>query len=166
MRHHIRPFLTRHEPRAARGAYLKSGVGAVLAMTAIGGLAAVTDVPLLIAPFGASAVLLFGQPASPLAQPMNVFGGYLVAASLALAATIWLPGVWWAATAAVGISIGLMLAFRLTHPPAGAIPIVAYSSAMAPETLLTVILTGCACLVAIATLHHRIPPRHEYPRRS
>ena len=51
----------------------------MIGIGAVGALAALTHLPLLLAPLGASAVLIFGQPASPLAQPANVFGGYLVA---------------------------------------------------------------------------------------
>ena len=47
-------------------------VGAVVAMTLVGGLAAWTGLPMLLAPFGATAVLLFGQAESPLAQPVNL----------------------------------------------------------------------------------------------
>lgn len=35
---------------------------------------------LLMAPFGATAVLVFGVPASPLAQPRNVIAGHLITA--------------------------------------------------------------------------------------
>src|SRR5690606_38542134 len=83
-------------------AHVKSGSGAVVGLAAVGGLAAVTGLPLLMAPFGATAVLLFGQPASPLSQPINVFGGYLVAASFGAGAALLLPAVWWASAIAVG----------------------------------------------------------------
>src|SRR3954468_549563 len=36
--------------------------------------------PLLVAPIGASAVLVFAVPASPLAQPWSVLGGNVVSA--------------------------------------------------------------------------------------
>jgi CBS-domain-containing membrane protein len=120
---------------------------------------------LLIAPFGATAVLIFGRPASPLAQPMNILSGYLVAALVAAAALAWLPDLWWSATIAVGVAIALMLALRVTHPPAGAIPIVAFSSSMSFELLITVVVVGSVSLVAIATAHHRLPPRQDYPKR-
>ena len=39
-----------------------------------------TEYTLVIASFGASAVLLFGAPRSPLAQPRNLVGGHIVSA--------------------------------------------------------------------------------------
>ncbi|MBA5777888.1 HPP family protein [Stappia sp. F7233] len=165
MRRHLLPFVTRHEPRAASGLALKSGIGAILGMSLVGGLATLTGLPLLIAPFGATAVLLFAVPASPLAQPMNVVGGYAIAIAAATAAAIWFPGMWWAAGIAVGLAIAAMLAFRLTHPPAGAIPLLTLTSAMPLETLAFSTVLGSVSLVAVAALHHRLPPKQEYPKR-
>ncbi len=158
-------FLHRHEPRGQSLSHLKSGLGAVVAMTLVGGLAALTGLPMLLAPFGATAVLVFGQAESPLAQPANVFGGYLTAALISVAVLAVMPNAWWAATIAVGLAIAAMLALRVTHPPAGAVPLVAFSTHMAPEMLFLVVVVGAACLVAVALVHHRLPPRITYPRR-
>jgi CBS-domain-containing membrane protein len=158
-------FIHRHEPQGEMLAHIKSGTGALVGMTIVGALAALTGLPMLLAPFGATAVLLFGQPESPLAQPANVFGGYLIAAIVSALMLGLLTPTWWVATVAVGIVIALMLAFRVTHPPAGAIPLVALSTGMHPEMLFLVILAGALCLVAVAVIHHWLPPRRVYPRR-
>lgn len=121
-------FTARHEPRGQFLSHLKSGVGAVIGIGAVGGLSTATSLPLLVAPLGATAVLLFGQPASPLAQPINIFGGYLLATILAVAAALAFPGMWWGAAIAVGAAIAGMLILRITHPPAGAVPLVALAS--------------------------------------
>jgi CBS-domain-containing membrane protein len=132
-------------------------------MLAVGVLAIQTGLPLLIAPFGATAVLLFGQPKSPLAQPANVIGGYVIAALTVLLAASLLPETWWAAAVGVGFSITAMSLLRLTHPPAGAIPLVAFGSHQAASTILAVVTIGGILLVAIAVIHHFIPPRTQYP---
>ena len=166
MRRHVRPFITRHEPRGSLMLHLKSGSGAVVGMSAVGGLSVLTGLPLLIAPLGATAVLVFGQPSSPLAQPANILGGYMIATILAVGAMAAFPGLWPAAIVAVGLSIALMLALRVTHPPAGAIPLVALpASSTSGLMLLAVILVGSASLVALAIVHHWLPPRAQYPRR-
>lgn len=157
-------FIHRHEPRGETLAHIKSGTGALIGMTVVGALAALTGLPLLLAPFGATAVLLFGQPDSALAQPANVFGGYIIAALVSTLLFALLTPTWWVATVAVGIVIALMLALRVTHPPAGAIPLVAFSTSMHPEMLFLVTLGGAVCLVAIAVVHHWLPPRRPYPK--
>ena len=158
-------FIHRHEPRGETLAHVKSGTGALVGMTAVGALAALTGLPLLLAPFGATAVLLFGQPDSALAQPANVFGGYLIAAIVSTLMLGFLTPTWWVATFAVGIVIALMLALRVTHPPAGAVPLVALSNHMQPEMLFFATLGGALCLVLIAVVHHWLPPRRIYPRQ-
>jgi CBS-domain-containing membrane protein len=162
---HLRHFIQRHEPPGQALAHLKSGCGAVLAMSGIGGVAVATGMPFLLAPFGATAVLLFGQPKSPLAQPANVLGGYFVAAMIGSLA-IWLfPGAWLAAAVAVGLTIAVMLILRVTHPPAGAIPLVAFASHFSLPLLMAVVSAGSALMIAIAVLHHRLPPTQQYPLR-
>ena len=114
---HVIHFLHRHEPRGHTLAHLKSGIGAILAITLVGLMAVVTGLPMLIAPFGATAVLLFGQPKSPLAQPANIVGGYLIAAIVSSAALWLFPGSWAAAAAAVGVSVAAMAMLRYSVRP-------------------------------------------------
>ena len=166
MRRHIRHFIHRHEPKGHTHHHLKSGLGAVIGMLSVGGLTVATGIPLLIAPFGASAVLVFGQPKSPLAQPANVIGGYLLAVAIGAGAVFLFPGMWWAAAIAVGVAIAGMLLLRITHPPAGAVPLVAFGSHLGGPTLMLVVFLGGLLLVAIGVLHHLIPPRHQYPLRA
>ncbi|PSJ61129.1 HPP family protein [Kumtagia ephedrae] len=164
MRRHFRSFTARHEPGGQFVSHLKSGAGAVLGIGAVGGLATLTGLPLLIAPLGATVVLLFGHPASPLAQPINIFGGYLLATILGVAAALAFPGLWWVAAVAVGAAIAGMLMLRITHPPAGAIPLVALASPLQSTSLFITVFVSCVSLVGLALLHHRLPPRIQYPR--
>ena len=162
---HVTHFLHRHEPKGHALSHLKSGIGAVLAISLVSLMAGLTGLPLLIAPFGATAVLLFGQPRSPLAQPANIIGGYMTAAIVSSLAVWLFPGSAGAAAAAVGITIAAMAMIRVTHPPAGAIPLVAFASHFDLPMLAVVVLAGSVLMIAIGVLHHRIPPRQQYPLR-
>ncbi|WP_431264486.1 HPP family protein [Roseateles chitinivorans] len=78
-------------------------------------------VPWLIAPLGASAVLVFGVPASPLAQPWAVVMGNTASALVGIACVHLFGGTpELAAAIAVGGAIGLMFLLRCLHPPGGA----------------------------------------------
>lgn len=166
MRHHWKAFFARHEPSCGSLLVgLKSGAGGMLGMGLVGGAAAFTSLPFLIAPFGASAVLLFGHPATPLAQPANVIGGYAVSATVGIVFALLFPGAWWAAALAVGLAILAMLMMRVSHPPAGAVPILMVVASADPLPLAGIVFGGSIALVAVASLYHRLPPRHEYPRR-
>ncbi|EKO3674819.1 HPP family protein, partial [Vibrio metschnikovii] len=58
-----------------------AGFGAFLAIGLLSFLdSTLNEVALLMAPFGATAVLVFGVPSSPLAQPKNVIFGHLITA--------------------------------------------------------------------------------------
>src|SRR5690349_14350985 len=64
-------------------------LGALLGITITGAVCGFTlgdgyDVPLIVAPMGASAVLLFAVPASPLAQPWPIIGGNTISAAVGL----------------------------------------------------------------------------------
>jgi CBS domain-containing membrane protein len=108
--------------RAALGVFIGLGITALVSTLAVSGMA---NAPLLIAPMGASAILLFAVPASPLAQPWPVIGGHLVAAlvGVTIAQLIGTPLV--AAPLAVALSFGVMTVFRCVHPPSGAIALIA-----------------------------------------
>jgi CBS domain-containing membrane protein len=84
-------------------------------------LAMPASLPWLVAPIGASTVLVFGVPASPLAQPWAVIGGNTVSALVGIACMNWLPlPPLQTAAVAVALAIGLMFLLRCLHPPGGA----------------------------------------------
>src|SRR6478672_6228317 len=62
---------------ACLGALIGIGITGLISGWAVGDLA---HLPLLVAPLGASAVLLFAVPASPLAQPWSIIGGNTLSA--------------------------------------------------------------------------------------
>lgn len=79
--------------------------------------------PWLIAPLGASAVLVFALPAGKMAQPWAVVGGNTLSALIGIASVhgvhlLGFPEV--AAALAVGAAMTLMLMLRCLHPPGGA----------------------------------------------
>ena len=150
--------------RAALGALLgvaTAGLAGWLTRDATSGL------PFLVAPMGASAVLLFCLPASPLAQPWAILGGNLVAGAIGITCARWVPAPLAAATLAMGLSIGAMFALRCLHPPSGAMAVMTalggpamhaagYGFLLWPMTLDGLVLV----LVAIAWNH---ATGHRYP---
>ena len=76
--------------------------------------------PWLVAPLGASAVLVFGVPASPLAQPWAVLAGNTLSALVGIACLRWVGPTELAAALAVALAIALMFSCRCLHPPGGA----------------------------------------------
>ena len=87
------------------------------------GAALVPGVAWLVAPLGASAVLVFAVPSSPMAQPWAVIGGNTVSALVGIGCVVGLRGLGspeLVAALAVALAIALMLGLRCLHPPGGA----------------------------------------------
>jgi CBS domain-containing membrane protein len=76
--------------------------------------------PLLVASMGASAVILFCIPNSPLAQPWPFVGGHLFSVLIGITAARWVPDLALASALAVGGAIAAMILFKCVHPPGGA----------------------------------------------
>src|SRR5450830_619035 len=79
----------------------------------------------LAAPMGASAVLLFAVPASPLAQPWSMVGGNLVGALVGVSCARFIEPPVLAAALAIALAIAAMFALRCIHPPSGAVALTA-----------------------------------------
>lgn len=80
----------------------------------------VSSSPIIVASMGASAVILFFIPNSPLAQPWPFIGGQLLSALIGMVCALNIQETASAAAVAVGASIFVMLALRCLHPPATA----------------------------------------------
>ena len=76
--------------------------------------------PMIVASMGASAIILFFIPGSPLAQPWPFVGGQLLSAFVGVACALNITEISTAAAYAVGSSVLVMLLFRCLHPPAAA----------------------------------------------
>lgn len=109
--------------RACAGALFGLLLTGVLSYFFFGGSSATAY---LIAPMGASAVLLFCVPASPLAQPWSIIGGNLISAVIGVTcAKLFFDAPMLAAALAGGVAIAAMFALRCLHPPSGAVALTA-----------------------------------------
>ncbi|MEO5760571.1 MAG: HPP family protein [Mesorhizobium sp.] len=77
-------------------------------------------IPLMVAPMGASAVLLFAVPASPLAQPWSIIGGNTISALVGVIVVHFVHQPVLATGIAVSLAIAAMSFTRCLHPPGGA----------------------------------------------
>ena len=160
-------------PRVSTAEILWSWLGAFLG---IGTVAAVeqaflagTDHLLMIGSLGASAVLVYGAPRSPLAQPRNLVGGHMLSALIGVLCFQVLhpiPGL--AEAVAVASAVALMHWTRTLHPPGGATALIAvigsdelhalgYLYVLAPAGLGAVILLVVGLLVNNASANRRYP---------
>lgn len=145
---------------------LVAGTGAALCITLLASLDRAGGATLwLMAPFGATMVLLFALPASPLAQPRNIVGGHLLTALVGLALLHGVGVTAWSLGLGVGLAIALMMITRTTHPPAGANPLLIMLSGESWSFALNPVLTGTLLIVLFGVLYHRLTGERLYPAR-
>lgn len=154
---------------------LRSCVGALLGIAFTGTITHVmfgsgANIPMLVAPMGASAVLLFAVPASPLAQPWSIIGGNLISATLGVACASWIPDPLIASALAVGAAICAMFALRCVHPPSGAVALTAVLGGPAVHALsyrfvIEPIALQSAALLGAALVYHALTG-HRYPHSA
>lgn len=151
---------------AAAGALIGTALSGLVSGWIVGSEAAL----LLVAPIGASAVLLFAVPSSPLGQPWSVIGGSIVSTLASIAAAQWLGHGALAAGAAVALAMVAMSALRCLHPAGGGCALLAvlggpaileqgYGFAFVPVGLNAVML------VVVGVIFHRFS-HHSYPHRA
>ncbi|SCB12729.1 CBS domain-containing membrane protein [Rhizobium miluonense] len=123
--------------------------------------------PFIVAPMGASAVLLFAVPASPLAQPWSIIGGNTISALMGIIAAYLVHDPIIAIGVGVSMAIGAMSFTRCLHPPGGAAaltavlggPVVASWGFLFP--FVPVALNSCI-LVGLGLVFHKLS-RRNYP---
>jgi len=94
-----------------------------------------TEHSLLLASMGASAVLLFGLPGSPLAKPAVFFWGHLLSAAIGLLISHLVTHFALMAALTVSLVVLMMYLFEAMHPPGGAtalVPVIATTNGPAP----------------------------------
>ena len=124
--------------------------------------------PLIVPSFGASAVLVFAVPHSPLTQPWAVLGGHVVSALIGVACQTWLPGPALAGACAVGLALLAMHALRCIHPPGGATALTAVIGGPAVQALgfqyvLTPVALNCLLIILLGIAFNYLFPWRRYP---
>ncbi|MEF2551616.1 HPP family protein [Aurantimonas sp. A2-1-M11] len=136
---HLRRLLPQLGP-VSRAEQLRASVGALVGIALTGlvthlVLGADASVPLLVAPMGASAVLLFAVPSGPLSQPWSILGGNVSAALIGITCRMWISDPLIAMSVAVCLAVATMFLLRCLHPPGGAVAVTTVLSGPAVDAL-------------------------------
>ena len=104
-----------HPPVPSREVWL-SLWGAFLGLGFTSLLAVLWKCPMLLGPFGASAVLIFGAYKAPLAQPRNVLMGHFLAACIGVCVNDFFGATFWSIALGVALALVLMVVTYSIHP--------------------------------------------------
>ncbi len=143
---------------------LISFIGAFIAINILAVICIYKDQSLLIAPFGASTVLIFSTEESPLAQPRNLIMGNLFGAISAVFSFNFFGNNSFSCGIAVAIAIALGQLFRCLHPPAGAVALLGVISNASLNFILSPVFIGSLTLVMWGIIFNRISNKKStYP---
>ncbi|WP_036165547.1 HPP family protein [Massilia sp. 9096] len=154
--------------RAVAGAL----VGLLVTVILSGPLAAAGGTPVLVAPMGASAVLLFCVPASSLAQPWSVIGGNTISALVGITVAHAVHDPVLAAPLAGALAILVMFLLRCLHPPSGAVALTAVLGGPAVYAagfhfaFLPVCLNSTLIVLAALVFNNLTGRRYPHPQGS
>ena len=155
--------------------HLWTFIGAFTGIALIGSLQSMTfsslDNTFLIGSFGASAVLIYGETHSPLAQPRNLVGGHILSAIIGVSVAKLIPGAnlsWLACALAVSLAIVLMQITKTMHPPGGATALIAVIGSTQIKNLgflyvINPVLIGVLILLITAYTTNKFARHREYP---
>lgn len=162
-------------PRAPWHEIFWSAIGSfigILAVYLIGHLheLSLEDSLFLVGSFGASAVLIYGVPTSPYAQPRNLVGGHVLSALIGVSFALLLqsnPAI--AAALGVSLAIVVMHLTRTIHPPGGATALIAVIGgdnihALGYWFVLTPVALGALLMLVVAVLVNNLSPHRRYPQ--
>ena len=138
------------------GAFIGIGVVAILSL--------VYNMPMIVASFGAAAVLIYGIPDAPLAQPRNVIGGHIVSAITGVIIYALFGLTWWSAALAASLAVIMMLITKTAHPPGGATALGAVLTKASPVYILTPVALGATILVIVGIFINNLSPNRSYPK--
>ena len=123
----------------------------------------------LAASFGSSVVVVFGYPDNEFAQPKNVLLGHLLCTLVGIIFVTLFKitqdrSVFFLAIGiAVGIAVMLMMAFKITHPPAGGNTIVVMMAQDSFQFLLFPIMVGAITIIIGGIIYNRFILKKNYP---
>jgi CBS domain-containing membrane protein len=156
------------------GEKLRSGLAAFGGILLVGLISSYfitgTGLPLMVASMGASAVLLFAAPHSPLAQPWSLIGGNILSAIVGVTCSKLLHDPALAAALAVSLAILVMLLTHSLHPPGGAVSLIPVLGGDSMHTLgyhfvLMPVALNVLLIFIGAMLINNLLPGRRYPSR-
>ena len=148
---------------------IKSSLAALCSFITIGVLTVLTYKTelgiFLIASFGSSMVVLYGYPESPFAQPKNIFFGHLLTSLVGMIClyTFPLPS-FILIPLAVGLGVGFMILFNVTHPPAGGNPVIIILGSVSFDYLFSPIITGTIIILLFGVIINKYILKKNYPK--
>ncbi|MBE9009119.1 HPP family protein [Pseudanabaenaceae cyanobacterium LEGE 13415] len=152
-------YRSTNQPQFSYRQTLYSWLGSFLSIAILAYLSVQTHYPLIAAPFGATAVILYAIPESPLAQPRNVILGNCIGAIVCITFVQCFGTAPWVIALSVATAIKLMQLTRTLHPPGGAVALVGSMTGASWSFLFAPVLAGSLIMVGCTMAFHHFAVR-------
>ncbi len=153
-----------YQPRFSAQQVFFSYIGSFIGIGSLAYLSIRSGYPLIAAPFGAAAVLVFAVPNSPLAQPRNLIFGNLLGGIVSILMVNLFGSEPWVMALSVATAIKIMQVTKTLHPPGGAVALVGVMSEAKWAFLFTPVLLGSVVLLICTVIFNNLTPGRSYPQ--
>lgn len=138
-------------------------IGATLTIGILLALTGFTETLWIMAPFGASCLLVFGAWQTPYSQPRNVIGGHFLSSVVGIAVYQWFGYYAWTLALALTTTLFVVIFTKTIHPPAAANPIIIIIGGHSWQYLWTPVLIGSITIVFMGLLINNVRSNRAYP---
>jgi CBS-domain-containing membrane protein len=153
-----------YQPRFSLNQVLFSYIGSFIGIATLAYLSVGSGYPLIAAPFGAAAVLVFAVPNAPLAQPRNLILGNFLGAVVSVVMVVLFGSEPWVMALAVATTIKLMQLTKCLHPPGGAVALVGVMIEAKASFIFIPVLLGSIILLFCTIAFNNLMPGRSYPK--
>ena len=119
----------------------------------------------LMISFGATTLIVFVLHDKEFAQPGNIFFGHLLGIMIGILFNNFFGVSFITLGLSVGLTLTLMMYFKVVHPPAAANPLIALFGDVSFEYILFPVVTGSILIILISVVINKLILKRNYPFR-
>ena len=114
--------------------------------------------------FGSTTLIVLVFYESEFAQPSNIFFGHLLGIIIGILFNEFFGISFITLGLAVGLTISLMMYFKIIHPPAAANPIIAVFADVSLNYIIFPVLAGSIIIIILSVLINKFLLKRNYPK--
>ena len=119
----------------------------------------------LIFSFGSTTLIVLIFFESEFAQPANIFFGHLLAIIIGIMFNEFFGVSFVTLGLSVGLTIALMMYFKIVHPPAAANPLIALFADVSLNYIIFPVVVGSILIIFLSLIINKYILKRNYPKR-
>ena len=119
----------------------------------------------LIFSFGSTTLIVLIFFESEFAQPANIFFGHLLAIIIGIMFNEFFGVSFITLGLSVGLTIALMMYFKIVHPPAAANPLIALFADVSLNYIIFPVVVGSILIIFLSLIINKYILKRNYPKR-